>query len=63
MIILIIYLTDLSVLVLRCPNLVELDVSDCTMLSSATIQIVSQLKKLEYLSLSRCYNITMTSYL
>ncbi|CAO1348653.1 unnamed protein product [Diamesa hyperborea] len=53
----------LSVLVLRCPNLVELDVSDCTMLSSATIQIVSQLKKLEYLSLSRCYNITMTSYL
>lgn len=33
------------------------------MLTSTTINAVSTLRRLEYLSLSRCYNIPMTSYL
>lgn len=53
----------LEMLVNRCPNIVELDVSDCTMLTSVAVETVAKLNKLEYLSLSRCYNIPMTSYL
>lgn len=53
----------LNKLVDRCPDLLELDLSDCTQLSSAAMKMVCKLKKLEYLSLSRCYNINVTSYL
>lgn len=53
----------LEKLVARCPDLLELDLSDCTQLTSEAITIVCKLKKLEYLSLSRCYNISVTSYL
>uniref|UniRef100_A0A182IZJ0 F-box domain-containing protein n=1 Tax=Anopheles atroparvus TaxID=41427 RepID=A0A182IZJ0_ANOAO len=53
----------LAVLVKRCPRLLELDLSDCTQLTSEAIQLVCKLRKLEYLSLSRCYNINVTSYL
>ncbi|CAG9799145.1 unnamed protein product [Chironomus riparius] len=58
-------LTDISlqIFINRCPNIVELDLSDCTLLTSVAIQAVTALTKLEYLSLSRCYNIPMTSYL
>ncbi|XP_053689006.1 S-phase kinase-associated protein 2, partial [Sabethes cyaneus] len=55
--------TALDKLVNRCPDLLELDLSDCTQLTSETITVVCRLKKLEYLSLSRCYNINVTSYL
>lgn len=54
---------DLIKIVHRCPNLRELDLSDCTMLTSKTIDIVSDLQHLEYLSLSRCYNINVAAYL
>lgn len=50
-------------LVNRCPNLIELDLSDSSILTSETIKIVSKLKRLEYLSLSRCYNINVAAYL
>ncbi|XP_055534037.1 S-phase kinase-associated protein 2 [Wyeomyia smithii] len=53
----------LNKLITRCPDLLELDLSDCTQLSSEAITVVCKLKKLEYLSLSRCYNINVTSYL
>nr|XP_029723559.1 S-phase kinase-associated protein 2 [Aedes albopictus]XP_029723565.1 LOW QUALITY PROTEIN: S-phase kinase-associated protein 2-like [Aedes albopictus] len=53
----------LQKLVDRCPDLVELDLSDCTHLTSQAMKMVCKLKNLEYLSLSRCYNINVTSYL
>lgn len=58
-------LTDdaLDKLVNRCPDLLELDLSDCSQLSSKAMTTVCKLKKLEYLSLSRCYNINVSSYL
>ncbi|XP_058449621.1 S-phase kinase-associated protein 2 isoform X2 [Malaya genurostris] len=55
--------TLLEKLITRCPDLLELDLSDCTQLTSQTITLVCKLTKLEYLSLSRCYNINVTSYL
>ncbi|XP_023723002.1 S-phase kinase-associated protein 2 isoform X2 [Cryptotermes secundus] len=58
-------LTDNHVrqLVTACPELVELDLSDCTSLTSETISIVTKLDKIEYLALSRCYSITPAAYL
>ncbi|XP_058066992.1 S-phase kinase-associated protein 2 [Anopheles bellator] len=54
---------SLAILVHRCPNLLELDVSDCAQLTSKAIDSLCKLPKLEFLSLSRCYNISTTSYL
>lgn len=58
-------MTDLMLfhLVQRCPDLIELDLSDCSVLSSEAINTVCGLKSLEYLSLSRCYNINVAAYL
>lgn len=53
----------LKKIVHRCPQLRELDLSDCTTLTSHTIDIVANLKHLEYLSLSRAYNINVSAYL
>lgn len=50
-------------IVSRCTKLRELDLSDCTALTSDTIDIVANLQHLEYLSLSRCYNIHVSAYL
>lgn len=48
----------------RLPNLRELDLSDCTLLSKDIIDILLRLKHLEYLSLSRCYKLAYrNSYL
>lgn len=55
--------TDLMALASRCSDLIELDISDCTALGGDTIDIICNCKNLEYLSLSRCYNITYTAYL
>ncbi|XP_059611918.1 S-phase kinase-associated protein 2 [Phlebotomus argentipes] len=54
-------LTDehLSTLVDRCPNIRELDVSDCNLLTVEVVRILNGLRELEYLSLSRCYNISV----
>lgn len=55
---------ELDKLVTRLPNLRELDLSDCTLLSKDIIDILLGLKHLEYLSLSRCYKLAYrNSYL
>uniref|UniRef100_A0A182SJE1 S-phase kinase-associated protein 2 n=1 Tax=Anopheles maculatus TaxID=74869 RepID=A0A182SJE1_9DIPT len=58
-------MTDEAVAALttRCQKLVALDLSDCTRLTEATIETLCKARKIEYLSLSRCYNIPVTAYL
>ncbi|XP_067009546.1 S-phase kinase-associated protein 2 isoform X2 [Anabrus simplex] len=53
----------IQLLVELCPNIVELDLSDCTSLTSQTIEMISSLNKLEHIALNRCYSITASSYL
>ncbi|XP_017886904.1 S-phase kinase-associated protein 2 isoform X2 [Ceratina calcarata] len=57
-------LTDDNVkdLVKSCPDLVELDLSDCTMLTMNTVRSLLDLSKLEHLSLSRCYGVPPSTY-
>uniref|UniRef100_A0A1A9WPH1 S-phase kinase-associated protein 2 n=1 Tax=Glossina brevipalpis TaxID=37001 RepID=A0A1A9WPH1_9MUSC len=47
----------------RCPDLLELDLSDCTGLTGNAINIICKFKALEYLSLSRCYSIPAAAYI
>uniref|UniRef100_A0A182WK41 S-phase kinase-associated protein 2 n=1 Tax=Anopheles minimus TaxID=112268 RepID=A0A182WK41_9DIPT len=54
---------DVAVLIKRCPKLVALDLSDCTLLTDGAIKILCKSRQIEYLSLSRCYNIPVSSYL
>ena len=44
-------------LVSSCPDLIELDLSDCTSLTINVVNNLMTLSKLEHLSLSRCYSI------
>lgn len=53
----------LAVLICRCPGLVELDISDCPKLTTDGLKILSQLKALEYLSISRCYSVDVPAFL
>nr|CAD7417938.1 unnamed protein product [Timema poppensis] len=55
-------LPDVKELVDVCPDLVELDMSDCISLTAETISHVCQLSKLEHLALSRCYSIPRSAY-
>ncbi|XP_078050740.1 S-phase kinase-associated protein 2 isoform X2 [Augochlora pura] len=57
-------MTDDSVrdLVKSCPDIVELDLSDCTMLTMNTVRNLLDLTRLEHLSLSRCYGIPPSTY-
>lgn len=43
--------------------MVELDLSDCTMLAMNTVRSLLDLTKIEHLSLSRCYGIPPSTYL
>ncbi|XP_011877535.1 PREDICTED: S-phase kinase-associated protein 2 isoform X2 [Vollenhovia emeryi] len=52
-------LTDLSK---RCPDIIELDLSDCAMLTMQTMHNLLNFSKLEHLSLSRCYSIPLPAY-
>lgn len=45
----------IEALVVRCPRLLELDLSDCSRLSNGTVSAVFGLTRLEHLALSRCY--------
>ncbi|XP_015115202.1 S-phase kinase-associated protein 2 isoform X2 [Diachasma alloeum] len=56
-------MTDKNVrdLVATCPDLVELDLSDCTLLTIRAINSFLTLHQLEHLSLSRCYGIPLSS--
>lgn len=49
-------------LVKSCPNIIELDLSDCSMLTMNTVRNLLDLSKLEHLSLSRCYGIPPSTY-
>jgi len=54
---------DIAALCFTCPNLIELDISDASELTKATIDIIANcLPKLEILSCSRCYKIDPLSY-
>ncbi|KAL0965687.1 hypothetical protein UPYG_G00284470 [Umbra pygmaea] len=46
---------DLKDLVERCPNLVNLDLSDSVLITTSSFPILQQLKSLKHLALSRCY--------
>lgn len=55
--------SHLGSLVSRCSQLLELDLSDCTGLTAKAIGILCKFNMLEYLSLSRCYQIPASSYM
>ncbi|XP_061656801.1 S-phase kinase-associated protein 2 [Syngnathoides biaculeatus] len=50
-------LDDVKVLVKRCPGILTLDLSDSTQLLADCFPVLSELKHLLHLSLSRCYHI------
>lgn len=54
--------TDIKRISERCVKIDELDVSDCTMLTSACIPFFFNFKEISYISLSRCYNININAY-
>lgn len=56
------YVLDIEELIRSCPNIIELDLSDCSVLTDKTILNILNLTKLEHLSLSRSYNISTLSY-
>ncbi|KAH8337296.1 hypothetical protein KR059_006045 [Drosophila kikkawai] len=47
----------------RCPQLLELDLSDCNSLTPEVIPAIMKFKMLEYLSVSRCYLIPATRFI
>ncbi|XP_037121753.1 S-phase kinase-associated protein 2 isoform X1 [Syngnathus acus] len=54
-------LDDVKALVTRCPNIHTLDLSDSTQLMADCFPVLSELKHLHHLSLSRCYHIHIAS--
>ncbi|XP_017474440.1 PREDICTED: uncharacterized protein LOC108365035 isoform X1 [Rhagoletis zephyria] len=57
------YDSHVASLAKRCPQLLEIDFSDCTALTGSVVNIICRFKMLEYLSLSRCYLIPASSYM
>lgn len=56
--------TDVLSLCKRCPNLVELDISDAGIISSETVTYIHEyLTKLEYLAMARCYHVQISAFL
>ncbi|XP_020285054.1 S-phase kinase-associated protein 2 isoform X2 [Pseudomyrmex gracilis] len=47
----------------RCPDIIELDLSDCAMLTMQAVPSLLNFSKLEHLSLSRCYCIPQSAYM
>lgn len=41
----------------RCPELKELDLSDCVAITSQAIKLINSLVKIKKVSLSRCFGI------
>ncbi|KAL3268145.1 hypothetical protein HHI36_007273 [Cryptolaemus montrouzieri] len=54
---------DVAALVCSCPNLRELDLSDCTALTGEAVKQITALEDLNFLALSRCYAICHRSLL
>lgn len=58
------FLLDVLALCQRCPNLVELDISDATAVTSESVNYIHEyLTRLEYLAMARCYNVNLSVYL
>ena len=51
------FISDVKDLQKSCPDIVELDLSDCTLLTICTVHSILKFTRLEHLSLSRCYSI------
>lgn len=49
-----------AVVVKKCPNLLEIDLSDCVLLGEGLAPALKNLKKLEHLAISRCYKLQMS---
>ncbi|XP_030370598.1 S-phase kinase-associated protein 2 [Scaptodrosophila lebanonensis] len=47
----------------RCPQLLELDLSDCNSLTPCALKAIMKFKMLEYLSVSRCYLIPVNNFI
>lgn len=47
----------------RCPQLLELDLSDCNSLTPTALDAIMKFNSLEYLSVSRCYLIPATNFI
>lgn len=54
---------DVRNLLRRCPDIIELDLSDCAMLTMNAVHSLLNFSKLEHLSLSRCYSIPQSAYI
>ena len=55
---------DIKCLVTSCPNLAELDLSDCQSLTNTSVEMIANnLKNMRHLAFSRCYSIMPSSYL
>ncbi|XP_014474120.1 PREDICTED: S-phase kinase-associated protein 2 isoform X2 [Dinoponera quadriceps] len=46
----------------RCPDIIELDLSDCAILTISSIHTLLNFTELEHLSLSRCYSIPQSAF-
>ncbi|EDW58641.1 S-phase kinase-associated protein 2 [Drosophila virilis] len=55
--------THVATLQKRCPQLLELDLSDCNSLTPAALAAIMKFNSLEYLSVSRCYLIPAASFI
>ncbi|XP_035706934.1 S-phase kinase-associated protein 2 isoform X2 [Folsomia candida] len=51
-----------ALLVSRLPNVIDLDISDSQELTGTSLEHLTKLKKLQHLSLSRCYSIQAQAY-
>lgn len=57
------FVADVAELCCSCPHLKELDLSDAHALSDAAVaSVVSTLRGLEYMALSRCYQVPPAAY-
>uniref|UniRef100_A0A915IN32 Uncharacterized protein n=1 Tax=Romanomermis culicivorax TaxID=13658 RepID=A0A915IN32_ROMCU len=57
-------MTDESNLTDSCPNLIELDISDCTEITSKSLKMIAErLTSLQVISASRCYAIEPIAYI
>ncbi|XP_013883036.1 S-phase kinase-associated protein 2 [Austrofundulus limnaeus] len=54
-------LDEVKVLVDRCPDVQTLDLSDSTLLTADSFLVLQQLKNLQHLSLSRCYQLHLAA--
>lgn len=54
--------SDVRVVATSCPNLIDLDLSDCAQLGGTCLSYLTSLSQLQHLALSRCYSIPPAAY-